>query len=50
MTVAPYRPAVLVPVIKLYRRFSIPVIRLGHMLVFFVRAADGCADRAASLP
>ena len=41
MAVAPYRPKVFVPVVRIYRRFSAPVLRLGHMLVFFVRALMG---------
>ena len=41
MAVAPYRPKVFVPVVRAYRRFSSPIIRLGHMLVFFFRALAG---------
>lgn len=38
MAVSPYRPALLRPWIRLYAYASRPVIRLGHMVVFFVRA------------
>lgn len=38
MTASTYVPAVARPVVALYRRASTPTIRLGHMLVFFVRA------------
>jgi len=40
MTVAAYRPLAPItdPVSRLYRRTAKPVVRLGHMLVFFIRA------------
>ncbi|MFL0291310.1 MlaE family ABC transporter permease [Mycobacterium sp. SMC-18] len=38
MTVATYMPAIARPVVRAYQRTSKPVIRLGHMLVFFIRA------------
>lgn len=38
MTAAPYVPALARPFLGIYRRVSKPVIMLGHMLVFFVRA------------
>jgi phospholipid/cholesterol/gamma-HCH transport system permease protein len=40
MIVSAYRPLapVSVPLVRLYRRTTKPIIRLGHMLVFFVRA------------
>lgn len=41
MAVAPYRPKVFVPAVRIYRTFAAPVMRLGHMLVFFVRALTG---------
>jgi phospholipid/cholesterol/gamma-HCH transport system permease protein len=37
-TYAPFAPITL-PLIRLYRRGKVPIIRLGHLLVFFVRAA-----------
>jgi phospholipid/cholesterol/gamma-HCH transport system permease protein len=40
MTASPYLPfaPLTVPVVRLYRRSTVPIIRLGHMLVFFIRA------------
>lgn len=38
MTASTYIPAVARPVVAIYRRASTPTIRLGHVLVFFVRA------------
>lgn len=38
MTASTYVPAVARPLVAIYRRASTPTIRLGHMLVFFVRA------------
>ena len=40
MTASPYLPfaPLTVPVVRLYRRGTVPIIRLGHMLVFFIRA------------
>lgn len=39
MTPSAYVPAIFRPVVYLYEGSSRPVIRLGHMLLFFVRAA-----------
>ncbi|BBZ43890.1 ABC transporter permease [Mycobacterium parmense] len=41
MTVSAYRPLapISLPLGRLYRRAVKPIVRLGHMLVFFVRAA-----------
>jgi phospholipid/cholesterol/gamma-HCH transport system permease protein len=33
----PFAP-ISAPVIRLYRRGRVPIIRIGHLLVFFVRA------------
>jgi phospholipid/cholesterol/gamma-HCH transport system permease protein len=41
MTVSPYVPAIARPLLRAYRMASGPTIRLGHMLVFFGRAAAG---------
>ena len=40
MTASPYLPfaPLTVPVVRLYRRGTVPIVRLGHMLVFFIRA------------
>src|SRR6201999_3527188 len=40
MTASPYLPfaPLTVPVVRLYRRGTVPIIRLGHLLVFFIRA------------
>ena len=38
MAVSPYRPALVAPWFRLYRRATAPIVRLGHMLVFFFRA------------
>ncbi|HEV7580121.1 MAG TPA: ABC transporter permease, partial [Mycobacterium sp.] len=40
MTATPYLPfaPLTVPLLRLYRRGTVPIIRLGHMLVFFIRA------------
>lgn len=40
MTASAYQPfaPISVPLARLYRRGKVPVIRLGHLLVFFVRA------------
>lgn len=43
MTVAVYRPfaPLTVPIVTLCQRAAVPVIRLGHLLVFFIRALAG---------
>jgi phospholipid/cholesterol/gamma-HCH transport system permease protein len=43
MTASRYLPfaPISVPVIRLYRRGTVPIIRLGHLLVFFFRALAG---------
>ncbi|MGV0654172.1 MlaE family ABC transporter permease [Mycolicibacterium thermoresistibile] len=38
---ATYVPPVLTPFVRLYRKATPPIARLGHMLVFFVRAIVG---------
>lgn len=38
MTASTFVPPLLGPWVRLYRRVSKPVMRLGHMMVFFVRA------------
>jgi phospholipid/cholesterol/gamma-HCH transport system permease protein len=38
MTAAPYRPPLLAPWLRLVSKASAPIIQLGHLLVFFVRA------------
>ncbi|MCV7284951.1 ABC transporter permease [Mycolicibacterium wolinskyi] len=38
MTASTFVPPLLAPLVRLYRSTSTPVIRLGHMLVFFVQA------------
>jgi phospholipid/cholesterol/gamma-HCH transport system permease protein len=38
MAVATYAPKLLQPWLRLYHRTKTPIMRLGHMLVFFVRA------------
>lgn len=38
MTASTFVPPLLAPLVRLYRSTSAPVIRLGHMLVFFVQA------------
>jgi len=38
MTASTYTPALLRPVLYIYRTTSRPVVRLGHLLIFFVRA------------
>ena len=38
MTASTFRPPLLAPWIWLYEKVSAPLIRLGHMMVFFVRA------------
>lgn len=40
MTVSAYRPfaPLIVPVVRLYDRGTVAIIRLGHLLVFFIRA------------
>jgi phospholipid/cholesterol/gamma-HCH transport system permease protein len=38
MTAAPYRPPLLAPWLRLVSKASAPIVRLGHLLVFFVRA------------
>ena len=50
MAASTYLPPLVAPWVRLYRRASAPVVRLGHMLVFFVRAIAAVPDRAASLP
>lgn len=51
MTVSTYLP--LAPIagrlVRLYRRGTTPIIRLGHLLVFFVRAL-AAVPIAASIP
>ncbi len=48
MTASPYRPAAVTPFIRGYRKASAPVIRLGHMLVFFVYTGiEGAAGQWA---
>jgi phospholipid/cholesterol/gamma-HCH transport system permease protein len=43
VTVSTYRPfaPITVPLVRLYRRGTVPIIRLGHLLVFFFRALAG---------
>jgi phospholipid/cholesterol/gamma-HCH transport system permease protein len=43
VTVSTYRPFAPItgPVVRLYRRGTVPIIRLGHLLVFFFRALAG---------
>ncbi|MGV0740951.1 MlaE family ABC transporter permease [Mycolicibacterium sp. XJ870] len=41
MSASTFVPPVLAPWVRLYRRVSAPVIRLGHMLVFFFQALSG---------
>jgi phospholipid/cholesterol/gamma-HCH transport system permease protein len=40
VAVSTYRPfaPVTVPIVRIYRRGTVPIIRLGHLLVFFIRA------------
>jgi phospholipid/cholesterol/gamma-HCH transport system permease protein len=38
VTAAPYRPPLLAPWLRLVSKASAPIVRLGHLLVFFVRA------------
>jgi len=38
MTASPYVPTLLAPWVRFGQRASKPIVRLGHMLVFFVRA------------
>ncbi|MGV0554436.1 ABC transporter permease, partial [Mycobacterium kansasii] len=39
MTASAYVPfaPISTPLVRLYRRGKVPIIRLGHLLVFFVR-------------
>jgi phospholipid/cholesterol/gamma-HCH transport system permease protein len=41
MTASPYVPALVRPLLRVYRAASRPTVQLGHMLVFFGRAAAG---------
>jgi phospholipid/cholesterol/gamma-HCH transport system permease protein len=41
MTASTFSPAVLGGLRRAYRRTTAPIVRLGHMLVFFVRAVAG---------
>ena len=41
MAASQFSPALLTPVLKMYRRTTAPLVRLGHMLVFFGRAIAG---------
>jgi phospholipid/cholesterol/gamma-HCH transport system permease protein len=43
VTVSTFRPfaPITVPLVRLYRRATVPIIRLGHLLVFFFRAVAG---------
>ena len=41
MAASTYVPHLVGPWVRLYRRAATPLVRLGHMLVFFVRAHRG---------